>query len=191
MLNFSIIISFMSILLTILTFFKFLRKRKEKTRKKIEAKEALELKPKDIKRRFSQKEITEKVVNKEEEEKREKKLIRFDEVQKKARKMGVKTIVVEKGEHKGNEIRIPPFPKKKDALMIPIKIRDQIEKFILKILYEDKAVKSLKLLLDKVLEKCVEDKIVITEKDISLIIHQMDKDNKIQFTQKEGWKIKI
>ena len=75
--------------------------------------------------------------------------------------------------------------------MIPVKIREQIEKFILKILYEAKAVKSLKLLIDKILEKCVDDKIIISEKDISLIIHQMDKDNKIQFTQKEGWKIKI
>jgi hypothetical protein len=190
-LNFSSITLCISGLLTILTFFKFLRKRKEKTRKNKESKEVPELKPKDINRRISQKKITEGVMNKEEEEKREKKLIRFDEVQKKARKMGVKTIVVEKGEHKENEIRIPPFSKKKDALMIPVKIRDQIEKFILKILYEDKAVKSLKVLLDKVLEKGVEEKIVITEKDISLIIHQMDKDDKIQFTQKEGWKIKI
>ncbi|MFX1320964.1 MAG: hypothetical protein ACFFAQ_04880 [Promethearchaeota archaeon] len=59
------------------------------------------------------------------------------------------------------------------------------------ILYTERSVKSLKLLIDKVLERSVDEKVTVSEKMISLIISQMDKDDKIQFTQKEGWKIKI
>jgi hypothetical protein len=74
---------------------------------------------------------------------------------------------------------------------IPPEIKTQIEKIILKILYEEKSVKSLKLLSDKVLENAAKQRIAISEKVINLIISQMNKLNKIDFTQKEGWKIKI
>ena len=74
---------------------------------------------------------------------------------------------------------------------IPPEIKIQIEKIIFKILYEEKSVKSLKLLSDKVLENAAKLRIAVSEKTINLIISQMNKLNKIEFTQKEGWKIKI
>jgi len=58
-------------------------------------------------------------------------------------------------------------------------------------LYEEKSVKSLKLLNDKVLERAATQKITISEKTINLIIHQMNTNDKIEFTQKLGGKIKI
>ena len=58
-------------------------------------------------------------------------------------------------------------------------------------MYEEKSVKSLKLLNDKVLERAAAQKITISEKTINLIIHQMNTNDKIEFTQKLGWKIKI
>lgn len=58
-------------------------------------------------------------------------------------------------------------------------------------MYEEKSVKSLKLLSDKVLERAAAQKITISEKTINLIIHQMNRNDKIEFTQKLGWKIKI
>lgn len=58
-------------------------------------------------------------------------------------------------------------------------------------MYEEKSVKSLKLLSDKVLERAASQKITISEKTINLIIHQMNTNDKIEFTQKLGWKIKI
>ena len=82
-------------------------------------------------------------------------------------------------------------PKKEEVLTIPSKINVQIEKLILKILYEEKSVKSLKLLSDKVLKRAAAQKLTISEKAIHLIIHQMNADDKIEFTQKLGWKIKI
>ena len=78
-----------------------------------------------------------------------------------------------------------------EGLAISPKIEKQIEKIIFKILYEDKSVKSLKILSDKVLERAAIQKITISEKTINLIIHQMNTDDKIEFTQKLGWKIKI
>lgn len=74
---------------------------------------------------------------------------------------------------------------------IPPKLKSQIEKIILKVLYEEKSVKSLKILNDKVLENAAKQKITISEKAINLIIKEMNKLNRIDFTQKEGWKIKI
>lgn len=58
-------------------------------------------------------------------------------------------------------------------------------------MYEEKSVKSLKLLSDKVLERAAAQKITISEKTINLIIHQMNTNDKIEFTQKSGRKIKI
>lgn len=74
---------------------------------------------------------------------------------------------------------------------IPLKFKDQIERFILKILYEEKSVRTLKLLAERVLERAMRERITISEKTINTIINQMNKNGKIQFTQKEGWKIRI
>lgn len=135
------------------------------------------------------------IAEKEEKEfkdiRKEKSAIKFDDVQKSTKKVGVKTIVVEYEKPKDEIIKAPPMPKKKEALTIPVKIREYVEKTIFMILYKEKSVKSLKVLIDKVLERAVDGKITVSEKMISLLINQMDKDDKIQFTQKEGWKIKI
>ncbi len=135
------------------------------------------------------------IAEKEEKEfkdiRKEKSAIKFDDVQKSTKKVGVKTIVVEYEKPKDEIIKTPPMPKKKEALTIPVKIREYVEKTVFMILYKEKSVKSLKVLIDKVLERAVDGKITVSEKMISLLINQMDKDDKIQFTQKEGWKIKI
>ena len=47
------------------------------------------------------------------------------------------------------------------------------------------------MLSDKVLKRAAAQKLTISEKAIHLIIHQMNADDKIEFTQKLGWKIKI
>ncbi len=78
-----------------------------------------------------------------------------------------------------------------ESLIVPLKIRESIERIILKILYDQKAVKSLKELTEKALDRAAKERITISEKSINLIIHQMNKDEKIQFTQKDGWKIRI
>jgi len=46
-------------------------------------------------------------------------------------------------------------------------------------------------LSDKVLKRAAAQRITISEKAINLIIHQMNANDKIEFTQKLGWKIKI
>ncbi|MFX1386279.1 MAG: hypothetical protein ACFE9M_03605 [Promethearchaeota archaeon] len=75
--------------------------------------------------------------------------------------------------------------------MIPLNIKEKVERIVLKILYDEKSVKSLKLLIEKVLERAVEEKITISEKVINTVIHQLNKDKKIDFTQSDGWKIRI
>ena len=75
--------------------------------------------------------------------------------------------------------------------MIPLNIKEKIEKIILKILFDEKSVKSLKALADKVLERAIEEKITISEKLIRTIIYQLNKNEKIEFTQSDGWKIRI
>ncbi|TFG22905.1 MAG: hypothetical protein EU532_13970 [Promethearchaeota archaeon] len=75
---------------------------------------------------------------------------------------------------------------------IPKDTREQIEKIILKILYNENAVKSTNLLIEKVLAITFEEKITISEKNIKHLINRMDKEKKIQFSQaKGGWKIQI
>jgi len=73
--------------------------------------------------------------------------------------------------------------------------KDKIEKIIFKVLYQNmiefKSIKSIKILIEKVLEKCIFEKITISEKNIKLIINELKNEKKIQFNQKEGWKIKI
>jgi len=77
-------------------------------------------------------------------------------------------------------------------LEIPAKTVENIERIVLKILYNEKAIKSTNLLVERVLAMTFEEKIAISEKNIKLIINKMDQENKIQFSQsKGGWKIKI
>ena len=58
-------------------------------------------------------------------------------------------------------------------------------------MYKEKSVNSLKMLIAKALERAAAQRITISEKVINLIIHQMNTNDKIEFTQKFGWKIKI
>ncbi len=75
---------------------------------------------------------------------------------------------------------------------IPAETVENIERIVLKILYNEKAIKSTNLLVERVLAITFEEKIAISEKNIKLIINKMDQENKIQFSQsKGGWKIKI
>ena len=46
-------------------------------------------------------------------------------------------------------------------------------------------------LANQLAERAVKEKVTISEKPIHLIIYQLNKDQKIQFTQKDGWKIRI
>ncbi|MCK4780272.1 MAG: hypothetical protein KAT57_08790 [Candidatus Lokiarchaeota archaeon] len=113
---------------------------------------------------------------------------KYEEMQKKPETAKLKTIVIEQDDEL--EIALSDFEDNKD-IMIPLNIKEQIERIILKILYEEKSVKSLKILIEKVLEKTIKEKITISEKPINLIIYQLNKDQKIQFTQRDGWKIRI
>jgi len=109
----------------------------------------------------------------------------------KLKEIELKTIVIEQPEL---DIELNKFNlelQKKESLLIPSKIKKQIEKIVLKILYKEKSVKTFKLLNDKVLESAAKQKVTVSEKVINLIINQMNKIGKIEFTQKEGWKIKI
>lgn len=99
--------------------------------------------------------------------------------------------MIEQPELNHELVKVNIDQQKKESLLISSKIKKQIEKIILKILYEEKAVKTLKLLSDKVLENAAKQKITVSEKVINLLINQMNKIEKIEFTQKEGWRIKI
>ncbi|MFX0028898.1 MAG: hypothetical protein ACFE8B_06800 [Candidatus Hermodarchaeota archaeon] len=107
------------------------------------------------------------------------------------KKVELKTMIIEESELTPEMDRVNLEQQKKESILIPLKIKNQIEKIILKILYEERAVETSKLLNDKVLENAAKQKITVSEKVISLIINQMNKIEKIEFTQKEGWKIKI
>jgi len=67
--------------------------------------------------------------------------------------------------------------------------KDKIEKIIFKLLYEFKSIKSTNILVEKILEKTLEEKITISEKNIKLIIDELKNEKKIQFNQKDGWKM--
>ena len=84
-----------------------------------------------------------------------------------------------------------PNSNSNESLIVPLNIKEKIERIILKILYDEKSVKSLKELTEKTLESAAKERITISEKPITMIIHQMNKEEKIQFTQKDGWKIRI
>jgi hypothetical protein len=73
----------------------------------------------------------------------------------------------------------------------PLITKSALEKIILKILYDEKNVKSTNLLIEKVLNKTFEEKITISEKNIKSIIDNMHNEKKIKYRQKEGWTIQI
>jgi len=169
----------------------FVRKRKSKKEQQLKKEKISAIESITTTKPNDKIEVAEKEENNFKKNRKEKVTIKFDEVQKSTKKVGVKTIVVEHEKPSDKIIKTPPIPKKKEALTIPVKIREHIEKTIFMILYKEKSVKSLKVLIDKVLERAVDEKITVSEKMIFLLINQMDKEDKIQFTQKEGWKIKI
>ncbi|MFX1420126.1 MAG: hypothetical protein ACFE9N_14510 [Promethearchaeota archaeon] len=110
---------------------------------------------------------------------------KYEEIQEKPK---IKTIVIEQDQD--IDFSLSDL-ENNGTLMIPLDIKEKIERFILKILYDEKSVKSLKLLMEKVLERANNEKITISEKPINMIIYQLNKEKKIQFTQSEGWKIRI
>ncbi|MFO8018252.1 MAG: hypothetical protein R6U96_06420, partial [Promethearchaeia archaeon] len=119
-----------------------------------------------------------------------------DEAGKNAQKkkdLKVKTVVIEQEEEEKK--KTPLTPKKgakgKGIESVPKNVRDYVESTILKILYKEKSVKSKAVMIEKVLEASAEDKKTISEKTVKLVMDQMRKEKKIQFTQKEGWKIQI
>ena len=110
---------------------------------------------------------------------------------KELKKIEVKTIVIEEQEQINVKENLSSEKKKRESITISIKLNEQIERITLKILYEEKSAKTLKILNDKVLERAARQKITVSEKIINIIIRDMHKIGKIEFTQKEGWKIKI
>jgi len=113
---------------------------------------------------------------------------KYEEMQKKPEKTKLKTIIIE--HEQGFDFALSDL-EDDETLVVPLNIKEQIERIILKVLYDEKSVKSLKILTEKVLERAVKEKVTISEKPIHLIIYQLNKDQKIQFTQKDGWKIRI
>jgi hypothetical protein len=81
--------------------------------------------------------------------------------------------------------------KKEDKLKIQIELQERIEKIVLRILYDEKSVKSSRLLMEKVLERATKERITVSDKTINTIIQQMSKHKKINFTQSRGWTIRI
>ena len=115
-------------------------------------------------------------------------MAKYEEMQKKPEKTKLKTIIIE--HEQGLDFALSDL-EDDETLVVPLNIKEQIERIILKVLYDEKSVKSLKILTEKVLERAVKEKVTISEKPIHLIIYQLNKDQKIQFTQKDGWKIRI
>lgn len=107
------------------------------------------------------------------------------------KKVELKTIIIEQPGLDNELDNLSLEQQKKESSLIPSELKTQIEKIVLQILYKEKSVKTFKLLNDRVLESAAQKKITVSEKTINLIIHQMNKIGIIEFTQKEGWKIKI
>ncbi len=122
-----------------------------------------------------------------EKEKKEKAFVKFNEIQEKLEKVELDPIILEQD----NRLEDLSDIKKGKILKVPLHLKDQIEKIVLKILYEEKSVRSLKILNEVILERAVKEKITVSEKIINMIINQINKDGKIQFTQRDGWKIRI
>ena len=72
---------------------------------------------------------------------------------------------------------------------IPKKKRENITKNIINLLSKEKEIKSIKDLVEKVHNIAKKKKITITEEELTIVINQLHKDNKIKFNKKEGWKI--
>ena len=120
----------------------------------------------------------------------DKSIAKLEETKDTYKTVKVKTIVIEQDKEKERN-NLLLISEKDESLKIPLSIKEEVERIILKILYDEKSVKSLKILIEKVLERAMEKKVTISEKSINLIIYQMDYDKKILFTQKDGWKIRI
>ncbi|KKN50941.1 hypothetical protein LCGC14_0627590 [marine sediment metagenome] len=122
-----------------------------------------------------------------EKEKKEKAFVKFNEIQEKLEKVELDPIILEQD----NRLEDLSDFKKGKILKVPLHLKDKIEMIVLKILYEEKSVRSLKILNEVILERAVKEKITVSEKIINMIINQINKDGKIQFTQRDGWKIRI
>jgi hypothetical protein len=161
----------------------FIRKKREKKKKEIQKEDLLE--PNSIL-------LKKKTV----EENEQRNIIRIQ----KDRKMVVKlkdnnlekleTNQVVTEQDQGIKLPLPDV-ERNGISIIPLNTKEQIEKIILKILYDEKSVKTLKGLTEKALEVATKKRITISEKNINNIIYQLNKEKKIQFTQTEGWKIRI
>ncbi|MFW9989567.1 MAG: hypothetical protein ACFFC3_13005, partial [Candidatus Odinarchaeota archaeon] len=115
-------------------------------------------------------------------------VVKYEDMHKKTENSKLKTMVIEQDD--GLDISLSDLEGDKD-LIVPFDIKEKIESLILKILYDKKSVKSLKILAEIVLESAVKEKIILSEKQVNLIIHQLNKEQQIQFSQRDGWKIKI
>jgi len=140
---------------------------------------------------FLRRKKEDRVSSKKKEENREESMEESPLSTERLKEIELKTIVIEQPELDNELNKFYLEQQKKESLLIPSKIKKQIEKIVLKILYKEKSVKTFKLLNDKVLESSAKQKVTVSEKVINLIINQMNKIGKIEFTQKEGWKIKI
>lgn len=166
----------------------FIKKRRAKKEKKAKKSEAADTKIDNsalLKKNTIVENGEKKIINVTKEGKV---VAKYEEMQKKPEKTKLKTIIIE--HEQGLDFALSDL-EDDETLVVPLNIKEQIERIILKVLYDEKSVKSLKILTEKVLERAVKEKVTISEKPIHLIIYQLNKDQKIQFTQKDGWKIRI
>jgi hypothetical protein len=114
--------------------------------------------------------------------------VNYKKIVDKRKKSKIQTIVIEKDQ----EIDPVVYESiEEETIIIPSIIKEKIERIILKILYEEKSVKTLKILIEKVLERANSERIIISEKIINQIIYDLNEEEQIMFTQSEGWKIRI
>jgi len=160
----------------------FIKKRRKKKEKEIKKEEPSESDSILLKKKTTIENGEKKII---EVIKEGKVVAKYEEIQEKPK---LKTIVIEQDQD--IDFSLSDL-EDNGTLMVPLDIKGKIERIILKILYDEKAVKSLKLLIEKALERANKEKITISEKPINMIIYQLNKEKKIQFTQTEGWKIRI
>ena len=75
--------------------------------------------------------------------------------------------------------------------MITDKHKAMYETMIIRTLFKERSVKSQRILIEKIMDMAIKEKVTISESTIKNIIEGMSKENKIDFTQEKGWKIKI
>ncbi|MFW9881818.1 MAG: hypothetical protein ACFFG0_52810 [Candidatus Thorarchaeota archaeon] len=160
----------------------FIKKRRDKKEKDIITEEAQESNSILLKKKIIIENGEKKII---EVAKEGKVVAKYEELLEKPQ---IKTIVIEQDQD--IDFSLSDL-EDNETLMVPLDLKEKVERIILKILYDQKSVKSLKLLMEKVLERANEEKITISEKPIHMIIYQLNKEKKIQFTQTEGWKIRI